>query len=44
MMDKMLFYEELLRSLHFELEMIRSDVILEETLVEEIAVAGDNSQ
>lgn len=29
MMDKMRFYEDILRSLHYELELIRSDVLLE---------------
>lgn len=29
MMEKMRFYEELLQSLHYELELVRSGVLLE---------------
>ncbi len=44
LIEQIKFYQTLMESLHYDLELIRSDVILEETLVEEIAMGGDNTR
>lgn len=43
MIEQLRYYESLIPSLVYDLEFIRSDTLVEETLIEEMVIGGDNT-